>query len=682
VSVAASGPRAGSGHGAREAGPASGTDPLPSLVSGLSRQNSGYRRMMAVCDKLAAAAVDGADAGELTRIFAATAGKTVLLLDPELRPQAQAASSGVMRNWDPGDASLEKLLGLLTAERRPIRVPPVPGSALACGCLAMPVIVGDTILGYLLVLDETAASPDDVDLIVASYAATLFALTLARTQTSLELGLRYRGAIVDSLVSGHFLDSQDARRKARILGVTDAQPFRVAVARLISPATAQPARPDEQDLAGELLARLAGYIQGAAAIRGPELVMFLPEQVGADPATRNTAARAGSPGAPTQLLLRRVGAASLTCGLSELTRLPELAPQALRQAQHAIDLGIRLGRAGQTICYEELGIYRLLLQVDDMHRLWQFAEDVLGPLIDYDARHKVGLVGTLTVYLNQHESLKQTARVLRVHVNTVTYRIQRIEQLTSLDLTNPDHRLSAHVATKIIESQRSRRPLPRTVRAARAPGELVPPEAFEVRLRGYVGGAGLGFLRPSRAARGAVVTIPEPGDIVGKIDAMVAPAPEPENAVLTDQTRVVRWTGPLFALFSLVLLPWTIYLAGSLPAEQVSTNYDAAWAGFDVLLMLALASTAYFALRRSRYLATAATATATLLVVDAWFDVLTTPGVQRIESILLAAFVELPLAAVCVWLSWHTQQLEEQRIVLLMRRYRGRLSSGRRRERA
>jgi hypothetical protein len=145
---------------------------------------------------------------------------------------------------------------------------------------------------------------------------------------------------------------------------------------------------------------------------------------------------------------------------TQLTRLPELAPQALRQAQHAIDLGIRLGRAGQTVCYEDLGIYRLLLQVGDMHQLWQFAQDVLGPLIDYDARHKVGLVGTLSVYLNQHESLKQTARVLRIHVNTVTYRIQRIEQLTSLDLTNPDHRLSAHVAAKIIESQRSRRPLP------------------------------------------------------------------------------------------------------------------------------------------------------------------------------------------------------------------------------
>ena len=167
------------------------------------------------------------------------------------------------------------------------------------------------------------------------------------------------------------------------------------------------------------------------------------------------------------------------------------------------------------------------------------------------------------------------------------------------------------------------------------------------------------------------MTIPGPDEIIGKIDAMVDRAPEPENAVLADGARVVRWAGPVFALFSLILLPWTIYLAGSLPARQVSANYDAAWAGFDVLLMLMLASTAYFALRRSRYLATAASATAALLVVDAWFDVLTTPAGQRIESIGLAALVELPLAVVCLWLSWHTQHLEERRIVLLLRRSRG-----------
>jgi PucR family transcriptional regulator, purine catabolism regulatory protein len=423
----------------REANPARKPGPLPDLVPELSRQNSVYRRMMIACDKLAAAAVQDADVANLTEIFAETAGKTVVLLDSELRLQAQAAGAGereMTLRWEADDPSLTKLLGMLAAERRPLRVPPVPGSAFAYGCLATPVLVGDAILGYLLVLDDTAADADDVDLIVTGYAAAVFALTLARAQTSLELGLRYRGAVVDSLVSGHFLDSQDARRMARLLGVADAQPFRVAVARVSTAAASRRGRLDEIKFADEFLSPLVGSLECAAAIRGPELVLLLPGEE-----------------QPQTLLRHQVGATVLTYGLSELTEGPEMAPQALRQAQHAIDLGIRLGRTGQTISYEELGIYRLLFQIGDLEQLWQFAEDVLGPLIEYEARHKVDLIGTLSVYLNQRESLKQTARILRVHVNTVTYRIQRIEQLTSLELANPDHRLSAHVATKIIESR-------------------------------------------------------------------------------------------------------------------------------------------------------------------------------------------------------------------------------------
>jgi hypothetical protein len=162
----------------------------------------------------------------------------------------------------------------------------------------------------------------------------------------------------------------------------------------------------------------------------------------------------------------------------------------------------------------------------------------------------------------------------------------------------------------------------------------------------------------------------DPEALVQKLDTLVGPVAEPDNEVLTDNARVVRWTGPVFGLFSLILLPWTVYVAATLPSRQVSPNYGTAWAGYDVMLLVALASTAYFALRRSRYLATAATATAVLLVVDAWFDVLTTPAGQRLQSILLAVAVELPLASVCLWLSYHTQQLAERRIVLLLRRQR------------
>jgi hypothetical protein len=85
---------------------------------------------------------------------------------------------------------------------------------------------------------------------------------------------------------------------------------------------------------------------------------------------------------------------------------------------------------------------------------------------------------------------------------------------------------------------------------------------------------------------------PDHDDPVTKLDGLVRPAAEPENAVLTDDARAVRWAGPLFALFSVILLPWIGYLAVSLPARQLSSNYDAAWAGFDVILFCGLAATA------------------------------------------------------------------------------------------
>jgi PucR family transcriptional regulator, purine catabolism regulatory protein len=89
-----------------------------------------------------------------------------------------------------------------------------------------------------------------------------------------------------------------------------------------------------------------------------------------------------------------------------------------------------------------------LLQIGDMQHLWQFADDVLGPLIRYDASHKLGLVRTLSVFLNERESLKQAARRLHVHTNTVSYRLQRIEQLTPLNLADPEDRSVAHVRTR------------------------------------------------------------------------------------------------------------------------------------------------------------------------------------------------------------------------------------------
>ena len=118
-----------------------------------------------------------------------------------------------------------------------------------------------------------------------------------------------------------------------------------------------------------------------------------------------------------------------------------------------------------------------------------------------------------------------------------------------------------------------------------------------------------------------------------------------------------RWVVPLFGLAALLLVPWVILLVAALPSAHRAAHWDIAWAGFDVGLALLLLTVAVVAWRRSPWLEGAATATATLLLVDAWFDILTaSTGTELVVAVTEAAFVELPLAVLCLRLARDTER--------------------------
>jgi hypothetical protein len=112
------------------------------------------------------------------------------------------------------------------------------------------------------------------------------------------------------------------------------------------------------------------------------------------------------------------------------------------------------------------------------------------------------------------------------------------------------------------------------------------------------------------------------------------------------------WVVPLFGLAALMLVPWVALLVVALPSEHRAAHWDIAWAGFDVALALLLLTVALAAWRRSPWLEGAATAAATLLFVDAWFDLLTASSQAELFVALgEAAVVELPLAVLCLRLA-------------------------------
>jgi hypothetical protein len=115
---------------------------------------------------------------------------------------------------------------------------------------------------------------------------------------------------------------------------------------------------------------------------------------------------------------------------------------------------------------------------------------------------------------------------------------------------------------------------------------------------------------------------------------------------------VPPWIAPAFVLCAVVLVPWTGYLFGTLPPDYTANHWAIAWGGFDIGLALALASTAILIARRSPFAEVTATVTGTLLLCDAWFDVLTSQGTSAVvQATVEALLIELPLALLCFWIS-------------------------------
>ena len=111
-----------------------------------------------------------------------------------------------------------------------------------------------------------------------------------------------------------------------------------------------------------------------------------------------------------------------------------------------------------------------------------------------------------------------------------------------------------------------------------------------------------------------------------------------------------QWVVIVFGAIGLGLLPWAIWLSASLKPHHETNRWDLAWSGFDSGLAILFLATAVAAYRWSPWFPALASTLGTLLVTDAWFDVVLESHADELrQSILLAVVVELPIAAFCYW---------------------------------
>src|SRR5438067_1157899 len=138
---------------------------------------------------------------------------------------------------------------------------------------------------------------------------------------------------------------------------------------------------------------------------------------------------------------------SVSVGFSGPTDAPAGVAAAQREVMSVMDSLARFKRWGQVVAVPELGLTGLLAAVAD-ERLVDYTRRLLGSLVEHDRARNRTPVATLRAYLETGEQ-QQAAKQLRVHPNTLRYRLDRIREISGVDLEDAETRLNLAVALRV-----------------------------------------------------------------------------------------------------------------------------------------------------------------------------------------------------------------------------------------
>jgi sugar diacid utilization regulator len=303
------------------------------------------------------------------------------------------------------------------------------------------------VIGVLVVWSAAPIGSADVAVLAEVGVASM--LERAREEVRTETESRLRGDLIEELMAGEVVSRESLVRRARHLGADLSGGAVALIGKLQDPHTEGRVITDPR-----LVRRFLQQARAAMDLHWPRslvdwdegrLLALLPAPStgAADPSPEEIEAQAATLGKRLLGATREtVPGLALTLALSRYTPEPERLGVALDEARLALSIGERLGRVGEVVTFEETGTYKLLFQIfaDRPEELISFYDQTIAPLVRYDEQYQTELVGTLATYLGHDCNLAATAGTLYTHRHTVRYRLDRIAELSGLDIARTDDR--------------------------------------------------------------------------------------------------------------------------------------------------------------------------------------------------------------------------------------------------
>ncbi len=303
--------------------------------------------------------------------------------------------------------------------------------------------------GYLWVdLEGETLRPEDV--VHLYWARRILEFELGKDRVRLETELGVRGDFVDDLINGHYGSVNLLLQRAGYLGADLANGALVLIVDIDDFARYLERRKPKERAIQELKRRLAEAVRMQTRqlfsnfLLGPRsdnVIVFLGSSEDTPPEDLPEKAQLLAKGVQRYVkgLLPDL---TISVGIGRNKRDPALLPDAYSEAEVALEIGHRIHGPSSVSTFEGTGTYKLLFRVfqENPEELVAFYEETLEPVVRYDSRYSTELVQTLVTYLGNDASTVRTASDLFAHRHTIRYRLDRVGELTGLDVDKSEDR--------------------------------------------------------------------------------------------------------------------------------------------------------------------------------------------------------------------------------------------------
>ena len=124
-------------------------------------------------------------------------------------------------------------------------------------------------------------------------------------------------------------------------------------------------------------------------------------------------------------------------------RLKESYQEASRAIKYIDIIRLVTGDKNKSVVhYSSLGFFQIFGEIDDVTELERYIPETLKKLYLYDDEHKGELITTLQMYLRNNQSIKKTASAMFVHYRTISYRLEKIKQISGINFDNANEVLA------------------------------------------------------------------------------------------------------------------------------------------------------------------------------------------------------------------------------------------------